>query len=756
MSGLLAAASSSRGELLAYEGFNYSAGNVLSGQNGGFGFGVNAWSFVNNGSPTSPTLVSSGSLVFPGNTASGGSDSGNAAFTQLNDRRGRYLDTTETGPFAEAGYLDSSGYIGAPGKTLYVSFLQQVGQNDPNGYFEFEFHKAGLGDSTRVMGIGNDTRTNTVNLRTGSIDNQSLGALDTNVNLYVMKIQFQSGSDTVSVYRDPTGTTEPQTPTLQVTTPSVNFNGISVAAFLDNQSVTTDEIRMGTTFGDVITGTAAGSSTPVVADPWRPGYHFTAPANWLNDPNGLIYVNGQYNMYYQTSPTGTQASSTNMSWGHAVSTDLLHWTVLPTAIPADASAQAWSGSAVVDTNNTAGFGAGAIVAAYTGSTPNTFIQDQRLAYSTDGGVTFTKYGTVIPYDNASQTRDPSIFWYAPGNTWVMAVSRNTSSNSNPAGIEIFNSPDLKNWTYKSTTTGGGGWECPDLFQMNVNGDPNNTAWVMMGSQNNTVYYRIGTFNGTTFVPQQTLRADYGTDYYAAQRYNNLPGQNIVEAWMANPGYAGSTPTTDWRGEMTLPRQLSLTYASGKYAMVQTPIPQAQSLRTPINATVGSVLSPTSDPLAGSGVAGDQLELVGTILPGTASTFGFEVRKAPGQETIIGYSVAGRYMYINRDRSGSFDTFTGTTSAPLTLMPDGTIKFDIFVDESSVEVFGNNGLATMTDLIFPDPSATGVSMFATGGTAQLLSFQAYQISLVPEPASLAGMIMAGALLLRRHPRQARIA
>jgi levanase len=191
-------------------------------------------------------------------------------------------------------------------------------------------------------------------------------------------------------------------------------------------------------------------------------------------------------------------------------------------------------------------------------------------------------------------------------------------------------------------------------------------------------------------------------------------------------------------------------------MVQTPIPQAQSLRTPINATVGSVLSPTSDPLAGSGVAGDQLELVGTILPGTASTFGFEVRKAPGQETIIGYSVAGRYMYINRDRSGSFDTFTGTTSAPLTLMPDGTIKFDIFVDESSVEVFGNNGLATMTDLIFPDPSATGVSMFATGGTAQLLSFQAYQISLVPEPASLAGMIMAGALLLRRHPRQARIA
>jgi fructan beta-fructosidase len=746
---LLTCTSLARAQLLAYEGFNYAPGSTLTNQNGGVGFGVNSWSLVNTGSPHLPTTINSGNLIFPGNSASAASGTGNSALTQLNDRQGRYLDVTENGVFAQNGYIDSNGNIGADGKTLYVSFLQQAGQDDPNGFFEFEFHRGGLGDSSRIMGIGNDTRTSTVDLRTGSINNQSLGALDTNVNLYVMKIQYQPGNDTVSVYRNPTGTTEPATPTLSVTNADLSFDGIAVAAFLDNQSVATDEIRMGTTFASVIGGNAVGNPTPAVNDPWRPGYHFSAPANWLNDPNGLIYVNGQYNMYYQTNPSGPEGSSTNISWGHAVSTDLLHWTVLPTAIPADSNAQAWSGSAVIDTNNTAGFGPGAIVAAYTGSTPNSFVQDQRLAYSTDGGVTFTKFGTVIPADN-SQTRDPSIFWYAPKNTWVMAVSRNVSYDSNPAEIEIFTSPNLKTWTYQSTTTGGGGWECPDLFSMPINGNPDNLAWVMMGSTNGTVYYRIGTFDGTTFTPQQTIRADYGADYYAAQRYNNLPNSNIVEAWMANPSYAGSTPTTTWHGEMTLPRQLSLNYSNGSYTMLQNPIPEVSTLRTPIPGGVGSTIGPGVDPLAGTNVQGDQLEIMATIQPGTAGTFGFEVRKAPGQETIIGYNVAGGYVYIDRDHSGSFDLFTGTQTAALAPQADGSIQLDIFVDQSSVEVFANQGQVVLTDLIFPYPSATGVSAFASGGNATLVSFAAFQISSVPEPVGVGLVLCAVPILRRRRP------
>jgi fructan beta-fructosidase len=747
-------------DLLAYEGFDYTPGQTLAGQNGGIGFGVNTWVFVNAGFPSDPTVISSASETFSGNASATSNSTGRAAFTQSGDRRGRMLDTTRRGAFGQAGYLNANGDIGADGKTLYVSFTQRSGDDLPDSFFEFEFKRNDLGDGGRTMGIGDDVAGNSMNLRTGAAADQPLGGRNLTTNLYVMKIDFLPGNDRVTVYRNPTGLVAPANATLSVTNADVSFDGISMGAFIGNQSVYTDEIRIGTTFTDVIVGKATSSQHVSTVDQWRPGFHYSPSAGFMNDPNGLIYADGKYHMYYQATPDSVFSGA--KSWGHATSPDLIHWTDLPVAIAADAQKDAWSGSTVIDHNNTAGFGAGAMIALYTGATTgNNNEQDQRLAYSTDGGRTFTKFGAVIPAARTAgggdiPTRDPSVLWNSTINKWVMAVSRNAGgSGARPDGIEFYQSSNLKSWTYTSTY-GNGGWECPDLFEVPLASDPATKKYVLMVGAGGGTDYHIGSFNGANFTVEKIIHADYGPDFYAAQQYNDLrddQGRDVVTAWMSNPGYANGIPAQTWRSEMSVPRKITLTRINGQYVMLQNPVAEIDAMRRLLSATPGDVITPGVDPLAGLAVGGDVLDLVARIAPGSASKFGFKIHVGPGQETIVGYDVATSQLYVDRTHSSSYTSMPlGTYFAPLALQSDGSVLLRVLVDRSSVEVFANGGLVTMSALSFAESYSNGVSLFAERGTANLLSFNAYALDAVATPEPVTSVSFAAALattMIRRR-------
>lgn len=755
----LMAHTNANASLLAYEGFDYTSGGVLAGQNGGVGFGVNTWIYVNSGSPYGPTTVGSNSETYSLNPDNAATATGESAYTKSNDRRGRMLDTTSRGAFGLNGYLDANGNIGADGKTLYLSFTQRSANNLPDSFFEFELKRNDLGDGGRVMGIGDDVSGNNMNLRTGSLANQSLGARNLSTNLYVVKIDFLPGNDRVTVYRNPVGTSAPASPTISVTNADVSFDGLSMGAFIGNQGVYTDEIRLGTTYSDVINGTATGVQHPSKPDQWRPGFHFSPAQGWLNDPNGLIYDNGVYNMYYQSTPDNVNGGP--KSWGHATSTDLVHWTQQPQAIAYDGVKEAYSGSTVIDYNNSAGFGAGAMLAFYTGASINdNGDQNQLMAYSLDGGKTFTRYGEIIAAPKQSNgadipTRDPSVHWDSHSNSWVMALSRNSGgSGSRPNGIEFYKSTDAKNWSYQSTY-GSGGWECPDLFDAPLTNDLSTTKSILMVGANGGTDYHVGAFDGSKFNVEQIIHADYGPDFYAAQQYNNIPdsqGRNIVTAWMANPGYAGSVPAQTWRGQMTVPRTVSLKQVNGKYVLTQNPVAEIDAMRVPIAAPSFTSITPGTDPLEGSDVSGDMLDLVTEIKPGSSSEFGVKVHVGPGQETVIGYDVAAHQLYLDRTHSSSYTSIPlGKYTAPLDLQADGSILLRILVDRSSVEVFANGGLITMTALSFAESYSNAVSLFALNGTATVDRFEAYSLAGVPEPAAVGWM---GGLLLASRRRRCR--
>ena len=315
----------------------------------------------------------------------------------------------------------------------------------------------------------------------------------------------------------------------------------------------------------VLGGTAIGppvAAAPADAPPaydqtYRPQFHYTPANNWMNDPNGLVYYQGKYHLFYQYNPEGNTWG--NMSWGHAVSADLVHWKELPVAIPYDAEELVFSGSAVVDKNNTSGLGTKAnppLVAIYTSAKPGS--QSQALAYSTDGGLTFTKYGTVLDIGSA-EFRDPKVFWYAPAKQWRMVVVKATEHK-----VSIYSSPNLKNWTHLSdfgpTGAVGGVWECPDLFPLAIDGNPRNVKWVMIVSLNpggiaggSGTQYFVGDFDGTTFTsddpasytpPTGTVLQDFESTGFApwtatggafgdGPAAGNAPGQGGVSGYLGD-------------------------------------------------------------------------------------------------------------------------------------------------------------------------------------------------------------------------------
>lgn len=460
---------------------------------------------------------------------------------------------------------------------------------------------------------------------------------------------------------------------------------------------------------------------------YRPQFHFTPKKNWINDPNGLIYVNGEYHLFFQYNPEGKNWG--HMSWGHAVSKDLLHWKELPVAIPEDDKYMIFSGSAVLDKENTAGFGKNAIVAIYTSATrTEPKIQSQSIAYSNDYGRTFTKYeGNPILDIGSSEFRDPKVFWDEKRRRWAMVLVKALEHK-----VSIYSSKDLKTWSHESdfgpAANIGGVWECPDLFELPVEGG---TAWVLIVSFNpgglyggSGAQYFIGDFNGNKFTPRyQTKKVnwlDYGQDNYAAVTFNNAPdNRRILIGWMSNWQYANKLKETPWTGAMTVPHELSLVNNAGEIYLVHKPIKELDSLRGKklINIKKENI----SGNFSLNKVTGNQLEISITITPGKSKSAGIRILQSKDEQTEIGYDSKSKYIYINRGATSLSETnadLGGVQSYPTALI-NGSITLRILVDRSSVEVFTADGLGVISDLVMPDKKeSVGVSLFAKGGSANI--------------------------------------
>ena len=348
---------------------------------------------------------------------------------------------------------------------------------------------------------------------------------------------------------------------------------------------------------------ATPAPTPTYLERYRPQYHFTPAVNWMNDPNGMVHYDGEWHLFYQYNPFGAKWG--HMSWGHAVSPDLVHWQHLPVAIPEVDGVMAFSGSAVVDWENTTGVGRDGrppLVAIYTGHRTDRPSQSQYLAYSTDRGRTWTRYaGNPVLDVGSAEFRDPKVMWHAPTRRWVMTVVLATEHT-----VRFYGSPDLKTWTplsdFGPTAATGGVWECPDLFELPVDGDATDTRWVLIVNLNpggiaggSGGQYFVGRFDGTRFVadqdgggaapaspdPRGALWLDHGRDFYAGVTWSDAPkgdGRRVLLGWMNNWQYANDIPTAPWRSAMSVPRALSLTRTPAGIRLVQTPVRELEARR----------------------------------------------------------------------------------------------------------------------------------------------------------------------------------
>jgi fructan beta-fructosidase len=434
---------------------------------------------------------------------------------------------------------------------------------------------------------------------------------------------------------------------------------------------------------------------------YRPRFHFTPEKNWINDPNGLIYYGGEYHMFYQYNPYENIWG--HMSWGHAVSKDLIHWTELPVALKEEGEIAIFSGSAVMDPMNTSGFvkknGQVPMIAIYTADIKDKN-QSQHIAYSLDSGRTFTKFefNPVIDLDR-KDFRDPKVFWYEPARRWVMLAVL-----ADQKKIKFFHSKTLKAWTMMSefgpVGDTSGIWECPDLFRVPVIGSPGNYKWVLLNSPAPYMQYFVGDFNGTKFTNEnrndKIYRPDYGPDYYAAITFNNMISSigPVSIGWVNNWLYGKQIPTDVWRGAMSLPRSLAVKRVGNEWILVQSPVEQFNSVRgpaksfsaaTPINLTTSSFELEWNWKDDGVGVS----EMI-----------------LGNSELVVRFNKATREVEL--DRSGGSKSFQNEEFRKLSqfrsvfpIPANGDLKFRLIFDQSIAELFVGDGELVMTAQVFPE-------------------------------------------------------
>ncbi|CAH1217580.1 Levanase [Paenibacillus allorhizoplanae] len=477
---------------------------------------------------------------------------------------------------------------------------------------------------------------------------------------------------------------------------------------------------------------------------FRPQLHFSPKDQWMNDPNGMVFYEGEYHLFYQYHPESTVWGP--MHWGHAVSQDLVHWEHLPIALAPDEHGAIFSGSAVVDKHDTSGFFAGksGLVAIFThhDTIPGTdqIRQRQSLAFSMDRGRTWTKYANnpVLTEEALPDFRDPKVFWYVPGQSWVMVIAAGDY-------VRFYKSSNLKEWTYTGQFGLGQGshdgvWECPDLFELPVDNDVNNTRWVLIVSigedinfpEGSRTQYFIGAFNGDTFVPEECpaplLWLDHGRDNYAGVTWSDVPeqqGRRLFIGWMNNWKYANIIPTANWRGAMTLPRELTLATESEGVRLHQKPIRELEAKRRNKINRAAFELSNSEITLTD----GDLFEIIVEFEIGDALDFGLKLRYSETEETVVSYGVQEQLLYMDRSRSGVTDFHEHfACKHSVVLKPEnGIIKMHIFVDRSSIEVFANDGKCVVTDQIFPLSTLAEIKMYAKDGTVRVKSLTIYTLN-----------------------------
>lgn len=443
---------------------------------------------------------------------------------------------------------------------------------------------------------------------------------------------------------------------------------------------------------------------------FRPVYHHTPAYGWMNDPNGMFYKDGVYHLYFQWNPYGSVWA--NMHWGHSTSTDLMHWKFEGCAIVPDAWGAIFSGSCVVDHNNTAGFGKGAVVAFYTSAkaTPWGDVQSQSMAYSLDNGKTFTKYeGNPILTSSEKDFRDPKVFWYAPGKHWVMILAVGQH-------MEIYSSVNLKEWKKESEFGAmqgahGGVWECPDLVEIPVEGT-REKKWVLICNLNpggpfggSAAQYFVGSFDGKKFVnesPTQTKWMDWGKDNYATVTWNNAPdGRCIALGWMSNWQYANNVPTRQYRSANTLARDLTLYREGQELYLKSTPSSEVKKARGKKVSIPSFKVSEKHEMVNLFEEKQGAYEVEIVIQNAGASKIAFCLLNDKGEKVSMYYDLNRKQFVMDRSESGTVDfskDFPAVTVAPANVDKELTLR--LFVDRSSIEAFGEDGKFVMTNLVFP--------------------------------------------------------
>jgi fructan beta-fructosidase len=473
---------------------------------------------------------------------------------------------------------------------------------------------------------------------------------------------------------------------------------------------------------------------------YRPQFHFSPEANWMNDPNGLVYLDGEYHLFYQYYPDSTVWGP--MHWGHAVSRDLVHWNHLPVALYPDSLGYIFSGSAVVDLTNTSGFGTPEnppMIAIFTYHNPDLEkrgsikFQNQGIAYSLDKGRTWQKYSAnpVLKNPGFRDFRDPKMFWNEKMKKWnlIMAVKDR---------VHIYSSPNIKDWTFesefgKNIGAHGGVWECPDLFPLKLEGGETE-KWVMLVSINpggpnsgSATQYFTGEFDGHIFVPDEINEQwiDWGRDNYAGVTWSNIPGSDgrrIFIGWMSNWNYATVVPTTVWRSATTIPRELSLKVEGGHYFLTSKPITELGSLRNAKDTISITHLSFTGEKEISTGsISLMQSELLFgfNLSENSIDSLGIILENSVNERFIIGYSVLKKQFYIDRRKSGNSGfskEFAGISTAPYNA--EAVLKLHVLIDASSVELFVDDGRIVMTTLVFPTDKFTRLKLFSKSGTCLL--------------------------------------
>ena len=509
-------------------------------------------------------------------------------------------------------------------------------------------------------------------------------------------------------------------------------------------------------------------------DYYRPSYHFTPLYGWMNDPNGMVYKDGEYHLYFQYNPYGSKWG--NMHWGHAVSKDLIHWEHLDPAIARDPVGHIFSGSSVVDKKNTAGFGKDAIIAIYTNNSMN-HDEVQCIAYSNDNGRTFTKYEgnpVLTPFDGLKDFRDPKVFWYEKDKCWFMIVSADKETR-------FYKSKNLKKWDYVSAFGKGLGqqpcqYECPDFFQLPVNGDEKNKKWVMTMNINpgcwfggSATEYFVGDFDGKNFTcpdANEVKWLDWGKDHYATVTFSNTGSRVLAITWMSNWQYANLTPFKQNRGANGLPRELKLYEKNGKYYISEDVAPEALALRKSTKE-LGSQTVEGEKTFAGatSGMEG-AFEIEADVTADDNGIAGIELYNNKRERTLIYIDMKEGKVVMDRTESGLTDfgkqsvphdielawdkqraaegkqpariensinyknDFALATWAPLSLCQEGkkTFHLDIFADKSSIELFVDGGRIAMTNLVFPVAPYENVKLYSKGGKAEFQNMKIHTLGL----------------------------